>query len=76
MKPQDRAFKKPYFYYSTTIMKTFITGLKSEFEKIVWPSAGEAFGLAAIVIAIAILVGYYLGLFDAIFAGILKAIIG
>jgi preprotein translocase SecE subunit len=57
-------------------MKTFITGLASEFQKIVWPSAGEAFGLAGIVIGIALLVGYYLGLFDAIFAAILKAIIG
>lgn len=57
-------------------MKTFITGLTSEFSKIVWPSAGEAFGLAGIVIAIALLVGYYLGLLDAIFAAILKAIIG
>ncbi len=57
-------------------MKSFFTGLTTEFSKIVWPSAGEAFGLAGIVIAIALLVGYYLGLLDAIFAAILKAIIG
>lgn len=57
-------------------MKAFFTGLTSEFGKIVWPTTGEAFGLAGIVIAIALLVGYYLGLLDAIFAGILKAIIG
>lgn len=57
-------------------MKTFITGLYSEFNKIVWPEAGLAFGHAALVISVAVLVGYYLGLFDAIFAAGLKALIG
>ena len=57
-------------------MKSFITGLHTEFNKITWPNAGEAFGLAALVIAMAVLVGYYLGLFDALFAAALKAIIG
>ncbi len=57
-------------------MKSFITGLYAEFNKIVWLNAGEAFGLAALVIAMAVLVGYYLGLFDALFAAALKAIIG
>ena len=57
-------------------MKTFFTGLGSEFQKIVWPKAGEAFGLAVLVIAIALLVGYYIGLFDAIFSSLLKLIIG
>lgn len=57
-------------------MKTFITGLQSEFSKIVWPKPAEAFWLALLVIAIALLVGYYLGLLDAIFAMGLKALIG
>jgi preprotein translocase SecE subunit len=56
-------------------MKTFITGLQSEFGKIVWPKTSEAFGHAALVIGMALLVGYYLGLLDAIFAAALKAII-
>lgn len=53
----------------------FITGLKSEFGKIVWPKTNEAFGHAVLVIVVAILVGYYLGLFDALFAWVLKMII-
>jgi preprotein translocase SecE subunit len=57
-------------------MKTFVNGLKSEFTKIVWPEAAEAFGHAVLVIGIALLVGYYLGLLDAIFAAGLKALIG
>ncbi len=56
-------------------MKTFITGLQSEFGKIVWPKTSEAFGHAALVIGMALLVGYYLGLLDAVFAAALKAII-
>lgn len=57
-------------------MKTFIKGIGSEFSKITWPDTGIAFGHAALVIGIAILVGYYLGLLDALFAMVLKAIIG
>jgi preprotein translocase subunit SecE len=57
-------------------MKTFITGLRSEFSKIVWPDTGTAFGHAALVIVIALVVGYYLGLLDAVFAYALRVIIG
>ncbi len=57
-------------------MKTFIKGLQSEFGKIVWPETSSAFGHAALVIGIAVLVGYYLGLLDAVFAAGLKALIG
>ena len=56
-------------------MKTFITGLGSEFKKIVWPKAEEAFGHAFLVIGIAAVVGYYIGAFDALFAYLLKLII-
>ena len=57
-------------------MKTFVSGLQSEFKKIVWPTGAEAFGTAILVIVIAVVVGYYLGLLDAIFAAGLKALIG
>lgn len=57
-------------------MKTFVQGLGSEFKKIVWPDAGEAFGLAVVVIVIALLIGYYLGALDGLFNMILRAIIG
>jgi preprotein translocase SecE subunit len=56
-------------------MKTFITGLGSEFQKIVWPKPSEALGHAFLVIAIALVVGYYIGAFDALFAFILKVLI-
>ncbi len=54
----------------------FIKGLGTEFGKIVWLTPGEAFGHASIVIGIALVVGYYLGLLDAVFASALKALIG
>lgn len=56
-------------------MKSFITGLKTEFGKITWPSFEHATGHALLVIGIALLVGYYLGAFDALFAWVLKLII-
>ena len=57
-------------------MKTFVTGLQTEFSKIVWPKPAEAFWTAALVIAIAVIIGYYLGLLDAGFSAVLKFIIG
>ncbi len=57
-------------------MKTFITGLGSEFQKIVWPKGNEALGHAMLVITIAVVIGYYIGAFDALFAMLLKLIIG
>lgn len=57
-------------------MKTFINGLQTEFQKIVWPKPAEAFWTAVLVIAIAVLIGYYLGLLDAAFGAILRLIIG
>ncbi|MBP9821624.1 MAG: preprotein translocase subunit SecE [Candidatus Pacebacteria bacterium] len=56
-------------------MKEFITGLKTEFTHITWPGAQEAFWLSILVIVIALLVGYYLGLFDALFAWVLRLLI-
>jgi len=57
-------------------MKTFITGLGSEFQKLVWPKTNEALGHAILVITIAVVIGYYIGAFDALFAMLLKLIIG
>ncbi len=56
-------------------MKTFITGLGTEFQKLVWPKTSEAFGHAALVITIAVVIGYYIGAFDALFAFLLKLLI-
>jgi preprotein translocase SecE subunit len=54
----------------------FIKGLGTEFNKITWLKPSEAFAHASLVIGIAIVVGYYLGLLDAAFAYGLKALIG
>ena len=54
----------------------FIKGLQTEFHKLVWPKPAEAFGLAAIVIVVAVVIGYYLGALDALFETILRAIVG
>jgi len=56
-------------------MNSFFTGLKSEFGKITWLGWDESFGVAILVIIIAIVVAYYLGLLDAVFGAILKLII-
>lgn len=53
----------------------FFKSLGTEFGKITWPTWSMAFGHAMLVIVIALLVGYYLGLLDAVFAGVLKLII-
>lgn len=55
---------------------SFFTGLATEFRKITWPAWAEALGHAILVIVVAVLVGYYLGLLDAAFAAVLKLIIG
>lgn len=56
-------------------MKTFITGLGTEFQKIVWPKTNEALGHAVLVIGIALIIGYYIGALDGLFAYLLKLII-
>lgn len=54
----------------------FINGLRTEFDKIVWPTPAEAVGTAVLVIVIAVLVGYYLGALDGVFAAVLRMIVG
>jgi len=58
------------------IFMNFIKGLQTEWSKIVWPKPAEAFGLAVLIIVIALVVGYYLGALDALFAAGLRAIVG
>lgn len=57
-------------------MKSFINGLQTEFNKITWPKPAQSFADAVLVIVIALLVGYYLGLLDALFSMLIRAIIG
>ena len=70
-----RGLLKDLVFNYTYPMNSFFTGLKSEFQKITWPAWDESFGIAVLVIVIAIVIAYYLGLLDYIFGAILKLII-
>lgn len=67
--------RAPRGVLKNTIMKSFISGLQTEFQKITWPTWAEAFGHAVLVIVIAIIIGYYLGFLDAAMSAGLKLII-
>jgi preprotein translocase SecE subunit len=54
---------------------TFFQGVISEAKKTSWLSPAEALGYTAIVIVLAIAIGYYLGLFDGIFSKVLESVI-
>ena len=56
-------------------LTSFFSGLRSELSHIVWPDGQTALWSAIAVIVIAFLIGYYLGLWDALFALILKVLI-
>lgn len=46
----------------------FLKEVRSELDKVSWPTKQEAIRLTAIVIAISLLVGFFIGAIDYIFA--------
>ena len=70
-----RGLLKDFRFNYHYLMNSFFTGLATEFRKIAWPDWDESFGIAIIVIVIALVTAYYLGLLDYIFGAILKLII-
>jgi len=50
-------------------------GFRQELAKITWPSRREALQLTLIVVIISTLLGIYIGVFDYIFAAILKLVL-
>ncbi|MBP6913240.1 MAG: preprotein translocase subunit SecE [Candidatus Levybacteria bacterium] len=56
-------------------MLTFLKQVQAELMQVEWPSRTEIMRLTAVVIAISIFVGIYLGIADFLFAELLKLII-
>jgi len=50
-------------------------GFRQELAKVTWPSRREALQLTGVVVIISTLLGVYIGVFDYIFAAILKLIL-
>ena len=56
-------------------IKNFFAESRQEFRHVNWPTRQEAMRLTAIVIVMAVGISLFLGLFDYIFADIIKAIV-
>lgn len=56
-------------------MFTFVKEVRSELAKVTWPERSDVIRLTAIVIAISLIVGLYLGGLDMIFTEMLKYLI-
>lgn len=53
----------------------FLREVKSEMEKVVWPTRNQAIQLTVMVVAVSILVGAYIGGLDFIFTNVLNSIV-
>ncbi|HEX4104064.1 MAG TPA: preprotein translocase subunit SecE [Candidatus Paceibacterota bacterium] len=56
-------------------IKNFFAESRQEFRHVNWPTRQEAMRLTAIVIVMAVGISLFLGLFDYIFADVIKAIV-
>lgn len=54
----------------------FLKEVRSELKKVVWPTREEAIKLTALVIAISLVVGFFIGALDFIFAKLMGVILG
>ncbi len=55
-------------------MGKYISEIKAEFLKIVWPSKDEVINATALVIGLSLAAGIYLGAFDYVFATVIEFI--
>ncbi len=55
-------------------MGKYISEIKAEFLKIVWPSKDEVINATALVIGLSLAAGVYLGAFDYVFATVVEFI--
>ena len=53
----------------------FLREVKSEMEKVVWPTRNQAIQLTVMVIAVSVLVGAYIGGLDFILTNVLNSIV-
>lgn len=56
-------------------MFTFLKEVRSELEKVTWPTGSEVARLTAVVLLISVVVGIYLGAADYLFTNLLGLLI-
>jgi preprotein translocase subunit SecE len=49
-------------------MTTWVRDVRSELRKVVWPTREEALKLTMVVVALSVIVGFFLGTVDAVFS--------
>jgi len=54
----------------------FLKEVRSELEKVSWPSREEAIRLTGIVILVSVAVGIFIGIFDYIFMKLMQILLG
>lgn len=54
---------------------TFIQEVQGELKKVTWPTRQEVVRLTAVVIAVSLIVGVYIGGLDYIFTSLLKLVV-
>lgn len=54
----------------------FLKEVRSELEKVSWPSREEAIRLTGIVILVSVAVGIFIGIFDYIFTKLMQVLLG
>lgn len=50
----------------------YLTGIREELKKVTWPSRSEVIKLSFVVISISLIIAFYVGLLDIIFAKLLE----
>ncbi len=55
---------------------TFVSSVRTELEKVTWPTRKETISTAAVVIAIVFLISLYLWLCDVAIVALLKKVLG
>ena len=49
-------------------LTTWVRDVRSELRKVVWPTREEAIKLTTVVVVLSVIVGFFLGMVDAIFS--------
>jgi len=50
----------------------YLTGIREELKKVTWPSRSEVIKLSFVVISISLIIAFYVGLLDIVFAKLLE----
>ena len=50
----------------------YLTGIKEELKRVTWPQRSEVIKLSFVVISISLIIAFYIGLLDIIFAKLLE----